>query len=208
MAYCGFGASSNKEATYAQCSRLFAHTVDEVGADEHVIVGDVDMLMFRLPNIHPTDFCVFGSDLTPEKQYPMCYISAPKNKWHEAFGSYGDSLQKCLDNILGHENCENMRGNLWARDQEFAYNVISRHNPVLVPRAREGTQFASNRIDRDDAFFLDRLTPDIIDYHAHRPGYTPENVEKIISVMAYFYPNEDLTWVREYANEYRKLLGI
>jgi hypothetical protein len=53
---------------------------------------------------------------------------------------------------------------------------------------------------------MERLSPDILDYHAHRPGYTDENFEKIISVIQYFYPNDDLSWMRSYQQEYKKLL--
>jgi hypothetical protein len=127
-------------------------------------------------------------------------------RWKATFGKYGNTLQECLDNLLGHENCENMRGNLWCRDQETAYNEISPTDALLIPRAREGTQFASHRIDRDDAFWKDRLNLDIVDAHLWRPGYTEENAQKIVELLTYMYPLDDHSWILEYARKYRGLL--
>jgi hypothetical protein len=200
-----FDCSENKEATYAQCSRLFAHTVT-TPEDGALIVSDVDMLVFKVPPVDPLKFTIWGADLVPKDQYPMCYIAAAHETWAASFSKYGDTLQQCLDNLLGDIDCENMRGNYWGKDQQTAFEEISKTAPLLVNRAKDGTQFATHRIDRDDAFFLERLTPDIVDYHAHRPGYTESNVEKIISVISFMYPDEDLNWIRTYANEYRKLL--
>lgn len=199
-----FDCPENKEATYAQCSRLYAAALN-LPEDEILVTSDIDMGVFKN---FPSDnklFCVFGSDLVPEKQYPMCYVTGTAKTWCNAFGLNGKSYQNCLDELLGDIDCENMRGNYWGKDQEEMYNKVS---PVAIlhKRAKEGTQFATNRIDRDDSYFMDRLSPDVIDYHMHRPGYTEENFEKILAVISYFYPHDDLTWIREYQQEYKKLL--
>lgn len=200
-----FDAPKHKEATYAQCSRLFAHGVVE-DKNEQLVIGDVDMLNFQIPPTNPSNFCVWGYDLTPPKQYPMCYISAPQYKWQEAFGKYGDNPQECLDNLLGNIESASMRSDYWGKDQETAYNEISPTDTMLIPRAREGTQFATHRIDRDDSYFMDRLNLDVVDYHCHRPGYTAENAQKIVDVLTYMYPLDDHSWILEYARKYRELL--
>jgi hypothetical protein len=202
-----FSSPKNKEATYAQCSRLFAGGLT-LPENEILITSDIDMAVFKKElynDFNDSNFLIFGSDLVPEAQFPMCYIAAPKNKW-ESFFNNGKSYQQCLDDLLGSIECENMRGNYWAKDQEHAFKIIGTANNSFKKRARPGTQFASNRIDRDDAFFMDRLSPDIIDYHMHRPGYTDENFEKILAVIQYFYPNDDLSWMREYQQQYKSLL--
>lgn len=212
--YEGFICPKHKEATYAQCSRLYGACLD-LPEDEILISGDIDMLLFNLPPIHDTMFTVVGRDLTPEGQVPMCYLGGPAKEWREIFDIGGKGYQQCLDELLGSIECDNMRGNYWAKDQEqasFRLNEINKlgapnpRNIKYVLRARPGTQFATNRIDRDDAYFIDRLTPEIIDYHCHRPGYTDENFEKILTVIKYFYPHDDLTWMRNYQEAYKKLL--
>jgi len=211
MSYCpqvryeSFEADDNKEATYTQCSRLFAHTIT-TPMDGAIILSDIDMLVFRTPPIHHSDFTIWGADLVPKEQYPMCYITGVHDAFENAFGKYGNTLQQCLDNLLGGIECENMRGNYWGKDQETAYNEISLTNPLLFDRARPGTQFASNRIDRDDSFWEERLTPDIIDAHLWRPGYLPENVDKIVRLLTFMYPNDDHNWVCDYATKYREHL--
>lgn len=217
-----FDAPEHKKATYAQCSRLYASceksnvTYGDIGKiinlseDEVLITSDIDMALFNIPDYdtgYNTKFTIFGSDLVPPQQYPMCYISGKVKDWRNAFKLHGITYQQALDKLLMEIECENMRGNYWGKDQEEAYkNIVESDIICTIDRAKPNTQFASNRIDRDDAFFMDRLSPDIIDYHMHRPGYTDENFEKILSVIQYFYQNEDLQWMSGYHKEYKLLL--
>lgn len=201
----------NKEATYAQCSRLFGAYSYGIVEDEVLVVGDVDMAMLKIPatteDITNGGFTIFGVDLVPEKQYPMCYISATKRTWRETFHVADANLQESLDRMLAHEECENMRGNLWGRDQETAFNVISKRDDTIgICRAKAGTQFASNRLDRDDAFLMDRDVHDAIDFHLPRPGYEESNFMDILTILKTKYPYDDLSWMVEYRNEYIKLL--
>lgn len=204
-----FSAPEHKQATYAQCSRLFGACLDMPEDDEILITSDIDMGLFKIPRNDRHHFVVVGMDLVPTGQVPMCYLSATKKEWKRRFEIGYKSHQQCLDEMLGHEEMLDMRGNLWSRDQEHAANMIFKgvNHCIQVYRARQGTQFADHRIDRDDAYFMDRLSPHVIDYHFHRPGYTDENIEKIISVIQYFYPNEDLTWIREYQQKYKILIN-
>lgn len=201
-----FKAPKHKEATYAQCSRLFGACLD-LPEDETLCTSDVDMLLFQVPP-YVGGFTVFGSDLVPEKQYPMCYINASVKDWRSAFELNGKTYQHALDEILAHEECEHFRGNLWGRDQETAFNKISSSgiDVNLVPRARPQTQWATKRYDRDDAYILDRLSLDTIDYHLNRPGYEEHNFNIIMTVLKYHYPNEDFGWLEEYRNKYIELL--
>lgn len=200
-----FGCPEHKEATYAQCSRLYAASLD-LPKDEVLIVSDVDMIVFNLPSevTNPNGMTIFGADLVPDGQYPMCYLSGTVNDWRNIIGE--GTYQEHLDNLLGFIETEHFRGNYWGKDQEIAYQSISKVNHTKVNRARPQTQFASNRIDRDDFFWRDRLNLDVIDTHLWRPGYSEENFPKIIELVHYFYPNEDLQWMWEYRNEYLKLL--
>ena len=212
----GFNCPKNKEATYAQCSRLFAASLD-LPEDEILITSDVDMALFNTP-LYKNGFSfgfevpgieIIGSDLTPNGQYPMCYIVANVKTWKKVFDIGNKSYQSCLDNLLGHEEMENMRGNLWARDQETVYKKISSTPGIIVSksnRARPGTQFAERRLDRDDAYIFDRLDQNIIDFHMPRPGYEENAFSQILTVLRYFYPNESFEWLINYRNEYLKLL--
>jgi hypothetical protein len=205
--YHTFESPEHKESTYAQCSRLYAAALD-LPEDEILVVSDIDMLVFNKEALRGSyeGFNIFGYDLVPKGQYPMCYISAPVKGWREHF-TKGRTVQECLDDLLGHIECESFRGNYWGKDQEEAYNNIQDHaGHELIARAREGTQFATRRLDRDDAFLLDRLSPDIIDYHMNRPGYTEENFQKILAVLQYFYPDENFDWLIDYRNKYISLL--
>ena len=201
-----FDCHENKEPTYAQCARIYAAALD-LPEDEIMITSDIDMLVFRQPEYKKEQFFVYGHDLTPEGQYPICYLAATVKSWRSAFDIKNKTPQQCLDVLLGNIECDNMRGNYWCKDQEEVYKNITGNVMInLIARARPGTQFASNRIDRDDAFWEDRLSPDIVDYHMHRPGYTEENFKKILTVIQYFYPNENLDWMKQYRNKYVKLI--
>jgi len=146
--------TDNHEVTYTQVSRLFAAADTLIPDNEILITSDIDMLVFQIP---PHDlngvFSVFGADLVPPRQFPMCYVTATAAAWRKVFVK-GRTLQECLDDALASENCENMRGNLWCRDQEILHNGINLTEGILYfNRAYEGTQFATHRVDRDNAFW-------------------------------------------------------
>lgn len=199
-----FVAPKHKEATYAQCSRLYAAALD-LPEDEIIITSDVDMALFKLPT-YIQGITIFGSDLVPNGQYPMCYASGSVALWRNQMNINGRTYQQCLDDLLGHIEAEHFRGNYWGKDQETLFNEI-REIAVLVNRARPGTQFASNRYDRDDTFVLQRLNPDTIDYHLPRPGYEENNFNQILTVLKYHYPNEDFQWLMNYREQYFKLIN-
>jgi len=61
-------------------------------------------------------------------------------------------------------------------------------------------------LDRDDAYILERLSPDIVDYHANRPGYEPHNFQTIMAILNYYFPHEDLSWIESYNEKFKQLL--
>lgn len=203
----GFNCPEHKEATYAQCSRLYGACLD-LPEDEIIISSDIDMGVFSLPPIYEGKMTVCGVDLVPKGQVPMCYISAPVKEWRRVFKLNGRTCQQLLDNLLGSIECENFRGNYWAKDQEEAYEKIISANPrvVEIPRARPGTQFASNRVDRDDINWRSYVNDDLVDAHLWRPGYTDQNFANIMELLQMKYPEENFQWLIDYRNEYLKLL--
>lgn len=210
MSYRGhyFDCPEHKEATYAQCSRLYGAALD-LPEDEVLVTSDIDMLVFNdsVCQVSGDKITSYGFDLTPESQLPMCYATAKVSTWRKVMQIGGRSYQQCLDDLLGDIDCDNMRGNYWAKDQEeLASKVFATKDWFLVPRAKPGTQFAEKRYDRDDAYILDRLSPDTIDYHMNRPGYEDGNFSIILQVLQYYYPNENFQWLIDYNNEYKKLL--
>lgn len=206
--YAGFAAYKHKEATYAQCSRLYGACLD-LPEDEVLISSDIDMLVFSdvVCQANGDKITSYGFDLTPEEQLPMCYATAKVSTWRRVMEIDGRSYQQCLDDLLGHIECEGFRGNYWAKDQnELASKVFATKDWFLVPRAKPGTQFADRRYDRDDAYILDRLSHDTIDYHMNRPGYEERNFDIIMQVLKYHFPDEDFGWLAEYNEAYKKLL--
>lgn len=201
-----FTAPEHKEATYAQCARLYGACLD-LPEDEVLITGDVDMLMFRLPEMREGGFSIFGSDLVPENQYPMCYISAKVKDWRNAFELNDKSYQQCLDELMKDRDSISMRSDFWALDQEIAFNKINLTQGIhYIPRTNGQNQFATHRIDRDDSFYKDRLDSSVYDVHLWRPGYDADNANKILELMQYFYPEDNFDWIKKYTEEYLKLL--
>lgn len=202
-----FTCPPHKSATYAQCSRLYAAALD-LPEKELLVTSDIDMAVFKRPPYHDM-LTVYGYDLTPPGQIPICYITGTVKEWRAAMRINGRTYQQCLDDLLGGIEAEHFRGNYWSKDQQEAYENIIHYPATMVSqvtRAREGTQFAMNRIDRDDAYMLEHLDPNNFDFHMNRPGYDEQNFEKIIKVLQYHYPDSDLTWMREYRNQYIQLL--
>jgi hypothetical protein len=210
-----FRCPPDKAATYAQVSRLFAWCLD-IPDTELIVSSDVDMMVLMMPphplkhenggiSVYQDKIAILGTDLVPEGQYPMCYATGTKAAWRQSFEKYGSSYQECLDKIIGPIDCENIRANYWGLDQELLYKNVSPY-AIEFQRARPGTGFASRRLDRDDSFLLDRLSPDIIDFHLPRPLWTDENNAILMTVLKYYWPNEDFRWWENYKEQYLKLM--
>lgn len=201
--------SYEKEATYAQVSRLYGCLVPEPDDDEVLITTDADMAVFGdyLIKGDRDRINVYGHDLVPEGQYPMCYVAMTKKKWREIMGvKEGQRYQEVLEEKLEPLACEHMRGNYWALDQETIFEKI-RHSGLPVyghSRANHPTQFATRRADRDG--WPDTISPDLVDAHLPRPGYTEANFARILDLFQTMYPQDDFAWMVEYRNEYIKLL--
>lgn len=200
----------DKEATYMQCARLYAAALKDIEGLEVLITSDADMCVFGWEYWqqfeHMGNINVIGSDLVPEGQYPMCYISMPCVGWSHVMKINNRTYQECLDDLLGKIETENFRGNYWAKDQETAYEHISQWNQGLqsnVLRASPGTQFATRRADRDGWV----VTPNIIDAHLPRPGYTEDNFRKIVNLFIDMYPTEVPAWLLRYQEEYLNLMA-
>ncbi len=202
-----FWAAEHKEATYAQCLRNYAACLD-LPENEILITSDVDMLLLQLPFwFNNTTMTVIGSDLVPNGQFPQCYIVGDVVHWREAFNLNGKTYQRAIDELLGEDECEHYRGNRWSVDQEQSFLNISKVNHNLIPRARPDTQFAANRVDRDDINWRAYVNDDLVDAHLWRPGYTDENFANILELMQMKYPQEDFTWLISYKNDYIALLN-
>jgi hypothetical protein len=208
----GFNAPPEKEATYAQCSRLYASAFRRLLPDDEVLItSDVDMAVF---NNEYFDECkngqvyVLGAGLVPNGQYPMCYISMAADSWREVMNiKMGETMQEKLDQLLGDLECEHFRGNYWCKDQETIHNRLwdTKISMNLIPRHSPGTQFATRRADRDG--WPDQIPPDIIDAHLPRPGYTDENFARIMNLFKSMYPNEDLQWMVDYRDKYVSIIN-
>lgn len=203
----GFVAHEHKEATYAQCARLYASSLD-LPKDEVLITGDVDMAVFGdYLKQKVASFDIFGYDLTPDTQYPICYISASVKDWRNAMDINGKTYQQCLDETVGKIECDHFRGNQWSLDQGTVFNKVSQvSDKYLHGRARPGTQFAGNRVDRDDINWRAYVNENLVDAHLWRPGYTDANFANILELMQMKYPKEDFTWLINYNNRYKELL--
>ena len=202
-----FSAPEHKEATYAQVLRLMGGTLG-FEDDEILITSDVDMAVFKIPE-YKGGFTITGHDLVPSGQHPMCYVSATSKDWKDVFvNSDEKTYQQAIDNILEGDECEHYRGNRWSFDQEHLFLSIETNawEQHLIPRSNGQNQFATKRYDRDDAYILDRLNPDTIDFHMNRPGYEEKNFEIILTILKYHYPDENFDWLISYTQQYKQLL--
>lgn len=201
----------HKEATYAQCSRLYAAALEHISPNEILVTADADMCVFNWDFWsdlrHTSAIAIVGDDLVPTGQYPMCYISMSCGQWREVMQIGDRTYQQCLDDLLGNIEAEHFRGNYWGKDQETAYQHIRAFEHGIqanIHRAKPGTQFATRRADRDG--WPDPIPLDIIDAHLPRPGYTEENFTKIVNLFETMYPEASTAWMYDYRKKYLQLI--
>ena len=206
-----FEAEEHKAATYCQVSRLLACCIEDLSMQEQLVVSDIDMLFLSKDYIKPASFGIidiYGADLTPNNQFPMCYLSATVQSWR-ALLKEKNTYQQYLDEIVGSIECQDFRGCQWSLDQDLIHRLITNSETVDYVghnRTNGQNQFSTKRYDRDDAYILERLNPDTIDYHMNRPGYEDKNFETILTILKYHYPLEDFTWLEIYNQKYKQLL--
>lgn len=218
VSWYSFNAPYDKQSTYAQCSRLYAGALD-LPEDEILITSDVDMAVFTGFNDFLVSFDasvsqkafdgvlkIIGFDLVPEGQYPMCYAIAPVARWRKFMQIDERGFLQCLDDQLSAIECENMRGNLWSRDQELLFMYTQKKPKIQFLRARPGTQFASCRVDRTDANWRSYLGEALVDAHLWREGYIDHNFANILELLTFQYPEENFQWLIDYKNAYIELL--
>lgn len=206
-----FSAPEHKESTYAQCSRLYAACLN-LPEDEILITSDADMGVFgEYLKQYDGNIQLFGADLLEgEKMYPMCYCSMSVKQWRDVMhiNWYNKTYQFCLDEMLGGIEADHFRGNYWCADQEKLFNAIS---TSIIPitkhsRAKLPERFATKRLDRDDAFVMERDVTDIIDFHLPRPGYDEKHFEQILTIIKKKLPDDNFDWLIDYTNAYKQLL--
>jgi hypothetical protein len=203
-----FSCPRDAEATYAQVSRLFAAALKELPQDEILITTDCDMMVFGDYLTKSTGMIdIFGADLLAgQEQYPICYVSAMVEQWWYFMQIEHRTYQRCIELVLENEHVNaDMRGNMWARDQETLHRMIKKSGLEICihPRANAGG-FAKNRIDRDDSQWQQSIDT-AHDYHMHRPGNTPDNFYKIWTVCSRRFPMEDIGWMIKYRDQYNSI---
>jgi hypothetical protein len=205
-----FNCAPFRIPTYSQVSRLLGAALRFDDDNTVLITGDSDLAVFGTAlnicndgNIH-----IIGADLTPDDQYPMCFIAMPVKTWRKVM-QITASPQQHLEEIINPIQSSNLRGTAWCLDQWLIKKKISEHpeeSVFLHKRARAGTQFADHRVDRDDQNWRSYLGSTLLDAHLWRPGYTDDNFANILELLQTQYPNEDFDWLREYRNQYIQLL--
>ena len=202
-----FNCEEKRIPTYSQVARLFAAAIPILHFDEDLITADSDICVFKelLELINPMEpVQIIGADLTPDDQYPMCFIRMNINMWKYIFGitgTYQHHVSELIDPIEGM----NIRGEQWCYDQWYAKKKISESGiePDLVNRSNGQNQFATKRADRDGWHF-DPFN--LVDAHLPRPLTDEQNFNKVYELFKIKYPFDNLQWMVDYYNEYKKLL--
>lgn len=213
--YCGnmatffeFRCEEKRVPTYSQVVRLFAAAIPLVNNHEQLITGDSDMCVFQplIDMLNPMEVMeIVGHDLTPNDQYPMCYIKMDVQRWKDVFEitkTYQDHVAELIDPIEG----QNIRGEQWCYDQWYARKKLLDYGTWEIKyhaRSNGQNQFAQNRADRDGWHFDPY---NIMDAHLPRPLTDETNFKKVYDLFKIKYPNDDLEWMINFKNEYIKLL--
>lgn len=204
-----FECESHKIPTYSQVIRLFGAAVQEtwVGARNVMITADSDMVVFTrfFKTMNDGKIHVIGHDLTPEDQYPMCFCAMPVIMWSRVMDIGRKSAQKYASELIEPIQSSNLRGDAWSFDQWYLKKMLDPYKEEIVfhPRSNGQNQFATKRADRDGWHFN---PDDIIDAHLPRPLTNEDNFNKVVELFSIKYPNEDLSWMHSFRNEYIKLL--
>lgn len=201
-----FECEEKRIPTYSQVIRNFGAAIAWNNENQILITGDSDMAVFSdyFSQFNDGHIHIVGADLTPKDQYPMCFAAMSVKQWREVMGihkGYQEHVAELIDPIEG----DNIRGTQWSYDQWYLKKRLDEYGGEIRihSRAKSGTQWADKRADRDGWHFNPM---DIIDAHLPRPLTDDNNFQKVFDLFQYKYPEDDLTWMKEYQQQYKALL--
>ena len=202
-----------KTCTVAQVARIYACAVPTLRDDERLVTTDADMLpvgqwvaaskdppgglTVRYANAYADEVHETG-----RPHWPMCYVSGSVKTWREITGTTpGDfaAISRAL------ESCP--------KDEQQAWSFDEFHLSELIARRGHGTQFIDRtfaegewRIDRSgweeglrEANLRSYSLFGVADAHMPLPG--PDNWSRMTWIIAQAFSDNDLVWVKEYAEQ-------
>src|ERR1700743_323053 len=199
-----FDCQENKVSTYSQVIRLFGAAGNDSlrNCKETLITGDSDMCVFGrttiigdlLHSVNDGNIHVVGNDLTPEDQYPICFVAMTASDWIECMDIGTKTANECAAELIEPIQSTNLRGDAWSLDQWHLKKMLDLYKKPIVFHTRSNgeNQFAQNRADRDGWHF----NPDtLIDAHLPRPLTDPDNFQKVVDLFHITYPQDALSWM-------------
>lgn len=192
-----------KDETVVQVSRLYGGVL----YDDYLMTADVDMLPLSYSYFNISEgINVYGADLLQYKQYPICYIGMKGEHWREVMNYQGGLMQAIEHDLKTELKPSEVFEDYWFYDQELITNRMNdwgKSKIRFINRHTDGA-YPKGRVDRGDWKPIEQER--MIDAHLLRPGYTDENFTRILEVIQTAFPNQDLSDLIEYRNEYLKFL--
>jgi hypothetical protein len=190
-----------RPSTVAQVARLLGSTLP-VGEAELLMTSDVDMVPLNSdffaqsgPGLTLFHANAYAHESFPH--YPMCYVSAPKSLWAELFGR-GSAVQLLPPLLPGPEVKDP-----WFHDELLLSQRLCAHPSFaaakLVTCPHDPHGMVARRVDRAREVNPDPADAD--DMHCWRPGYSPENWARILSVIAVKF-SQLVPWCQHYRDRF------
>lgn len=194
-----------KEETITQVSRLYAANDLDWRRDALLMTADVDMLPlsdYWKPD--PDEITCYGRDLT-DYHYPICYIAMKAWRWAEVMQLSGSNFVDICHDLQRMPRATSEKWEEWWQvDQDLITERLKNFSVTRVDRGvAPNSHYPLGRIDRG-SWDLTLNQEKRIDAHLLRPGFLPENFEKIISLIKQCYgvDESDVKWMRDYRSEF------
>lgn len=208
-----FSTQGKDEGVSTKAIRLYASAFG-LHPEDYIITSDINLiplcdLFYRDFLSTPDKINLYGHDLTGYKKYPVSYVGAKVKNWRALMGiTEGDFNQFMHRDLDKHLNGD-MREEHWGVDQDILTSKILTYgvaNCNHISRGRDATTSAPlGRVEYSD-WSKTIQSPIKIDGKLPSPGYSDENFERIVKLIAEVLPNENLMWLVEYRNKYLELL--
>jgi len=197
------------DATIAQVSRLFAHSVQYrgVGIPRHnqFITSDADLLplsrafFWQSPILDRRLRLFYGNCHADGKAYPIGYIEANGSTWREIMGGRGlNDMPEFIKRRL--KDIEPNSLDAWCLDEHLIGELVNawpgREGDTEIIERKGGPPV--DRIDRAD---WKPWFPGAVDAHSVRPPDTDENWPKIREVISHVLTPERMTFLDAYIKE-------
>jgi ribosomal protein S18 acetylase RimI-like enzyme len=191
----------------------------EFAEDDLIMIGDVDLFPVDREFYHRYDPArnpvgIYYAETYGDAYWPAYGVSMPVRNWREVMGVAVGDFRGSVQRAFSDENVKavGLAEKIGTWDTRF-WTFDERHASFRIKNSRFAKDVATfpsvngKKVPHRVKLPSQPYSQDYVDFHCSRPGWTEENWPDLRHMLAQIMP-EDLRWLDQYADAYRRSIGV